>query len=84
LGKIWPHISVEIPFQSENEANLHQNKCKKPLKIGNRKPLADLLKIAINGSQKAPKIPENWMKNQPNDHTSPFFTPFFYISYLLY
>jgi hypothetical protein len=50
LGKIWPHISVDIPFRSENEANLHQNKCKKPSKIGNQKPLTDLSKIVINRS----------------------------------
>jgi hypothetical protein len=77
LGKIWPHISVEIPIQSENEAYLHQNKRQKPSKIGNRKPLVDLLRIFINESQKAPKIPENWMNNQPNDHTSMFFYSLF-------
>jgi hypothetical protein len=82
LGKIWPHIRVEIPFQSENEANLHQNPSKNPSKIGNRKPLTALLLIAINDTQKAPQIPQNWIKNQPNDHTSLFFTLFLFISYL--
>jgi hypothetical protein len=48
FGKIWPHISVDIPFRSKNEANLHQNKYKKPSKIGDQKPLTDLLKIIIN------------------------------------
>jgi hypothetical protein len=84
LGKIWPHICVKIPLRSENEAYLGQNLHENSSKKGNRKPLAELSRITINGSQKAPKIPQNWMKNQPNDHTSPFFTLFLNISYLLY
>jgi hypothetical protein len=84
LGKIWPHTRVEIPFHADFEANLTQKTPKKPSKIGNRKPLSALPLIAINGTRKAPKIPQNWMKNQPNDHTSPFFTLFLNISYLLY
>jgi hypothetical protein len=29
--------------------------------------------MAINRAQKAPQIPQNWLKTQPNDHTSEFF-----------
>ena len=65
-GKIWPHISVEIPFRPDLQVNSAISTSKK----GNRKPLADLSSLTLNGAQKAPKIPQNWMKNQPNDHTS--------------
>jgi hypothetical protein len=71
--KIWPHISVEIPFHSE----FHQNSFKSSPTQANRRLLAPLLPIALNGTQKAPKIPQNWLKNQPNDYTSTLFTLFY-------
>jgi hypothetical protein len=71
--KIWPYISVNIPFRSE----FHQNSSESSPKYANREPLAPLSSIALNRAQKAPKIPQNWLKNQPNDHTSTFFTLFF-------
>ena len=67
-GKIWPHISVEIPKPSQNRPNSIQTTSQK----GNRKFGDSLSSIALNGVQKAPKIPQNWLKNQPNDHTSKF------------
>jgi hypothetical protein len=69
MGKICPHISVEIPFQPE----FHQYLSDFEPTGANRKPMAPLSSIALNGAQKAPKIPRNWLKNQPNDHTSSFF-----------
>jgi hypothetical protein len=66
LGKIWPHIRVEIPFRPE----IHQNSADFALEKGSRTPLAVLSSIALNGARKAPKIPENWLEKQPNDHTS--------------
>jgi hypothetical protein len=85
LGKIWPHIRVEIPSRANFEANLAQKTSKNTSKIGNRKPLTALLLIAINGTRKARKIPRNWIKNQPNDHTSLFFTLFLLLFiYLLF
>jgi hypothetical protein len=85
LGKIWPHIRVEIPSYADFEANLAQKTSKNTSKIGNQKPLAALLLIAINGTRKAPKIPQNWIKNQPNDHISSFFTLFLlFFIYLLF
>jgi hypothetical protein len=68
-GKIWPHISVDIPFRAE----IHQYSSESASKYANREPLASLSSIALNGAQKAPKMPQNWLKNQPNDHTSMFF-----------
>jgi hypothetical protein len=72
--KIWPHISVNIPFRPE----FHQYSLESSSTHANRKPLAPLSLIALNRDQKAPKIPQNWLKNQPNDHTSTFFTLFYY------
>jgi hypothetical protein len=82
LGKIWPYIRVEIPSRVNFEANLAQKTTKNTFKIGNRKPLAALPLIAINSTRKTPKIPQNWMKKQLNDHTSLFFTLFLFIYYL--
>jgi hypothetical protein len=57
--KIWPHISVEIPFQPE----IHQYLSESIPKKANREPLASLSSTALNGAQNAPKIPQNWIKN---------------------
>jgi hypothetical protein len=70
--KIWPHISVEIPFHFK----FHQNSSESSPTQVNRRPLAPLSSIALNEAQKAPKIPLNWLKNQPNNHTSTFFSLF--------
>jgi hypothetical protein len=80
--KIWPHISVNIPFRSE----FHQYSPESSPTQANREPLAPLSSIALNGAQKAPKIPQNWLKNQLNDHTSTFFTLFysFFILFLFF
>jgi len=67
--KIWPHIAVEIPFRLD----IHINPIGTASQRGSRVPLASLGSIAINGTRKAPKIPANWLKSQPNDHTSTFF-----------
>jgi hypothetical protein len=71
-GKIWPHISVEIPFRPE----IHQYSSESISEKANREPLASLSSIALNGARKAPKFPQNWLKKQPNDHTSIFKTLF--------
>jgi hypothetical protein len=80
INKIWPHISVEIPFHPE----FHSISVESTLKRGPRKPLASLSSIAINGAKKAPKIPQDWLKNQPNDHTSTFFYSFLLFFALFY
>jgi hypothetical protein len=67
-GKIWPHITVEIPSRSDFRPNLATKASKKDYK----EPLSSLLSTAINGTQKAPQIPQKWIKNQPNDHTCQF------------
>jgi hypothetical protein len=71
-GKICSNISVEIPKSSFLRP--------KPLEIAFkntvRKPLASRSTAAINGAEKAPKIPTEWLKNQPNDHISTFFISF--------
>jgi hypothetical protein len=77
INKIWPYISVEIPFQPE----IHSISVESTPKRGPRQPLASLLSIAVNGTRKAPKIPQNWLKNQLNDHTSKFFALF--LTYLI-
>jgi hypothetical protein len=59
---------VEIPFRPE----IHQYSPELSLKNANREPLASLSSLALNRAQKAPKFPQNWLKNQPNDHTSTF------------
>jgi hypothetical protein len=69
LDKICPNISVEIPFRSEFRLISAISGPKKR----SRQPLASLSSLALNGAQKAPKIPQNWIENQPNDHTSTFF-----------
>jgi hypothetical protein len=68
-GKIWPHISVNIPFRAE----IHQYSSESTSKYANRESLASLSSIALNGAQKALKMPQNWLKNQLNDHISTFF-----------
>jgi hypothetical protein len=77
--KIWPYISVNIPFRSE----FHQNSSESSPKHANREPLAPLLSIALNGAQKALKIPQNWMKNQLNNYISTFFTLFLFLTLLI-
>jgi hypothetical protein len=52
-GKIWPHITVEIPSRSDFRPNLATTAFKKD----DREPLSSLLSIAINGARKAPQIP---------------------------
>ena len=74
-GKIWPHISVEIPFRPE----FHSISAISGLTKGPRQPLASLSSIALNSTGKAPKIPQKWIENQPNDHTSTFFCTFLYV-----
>ena len=69
LGPICPYISVEIPFRPD----LHGDSTKSRPKTINRKPLTAVPLIALNGAQKAPKIPRNWLKKQLNDHISKFF-----------
>jgi hypothetical protein len=76
--KIWPYISVKIPFRPE----FHQNSSESSPKHANREPLALLLSIALNGARKAPKFPQDWLKNQLNDHTSTFFT--LYLSFFIF
>ena len=73
MSKKCPHISVEIPLRSDFRPNSQSNSTKPTSQKGNRQPLASLGSIAINGIRKAPKIPQKWLKNQPNDHTSKFF-----------
>jgi hypothetical protein len=72
IDKIWPHIAVEIPFQPES----HSISVETSPKRGTRQPLASLSSIALNGAQRAPRIPQDWLKNQLNDHTSTFFSVF--------
>jgi hypothetical protein len=80
-GKIWPHISVEIPFQPE----FHQYSSESSSINANREPLALLLSIALNGAQKAAKFRQNWLKNQLNDYTCTYIYLFFVLfSFLLY
>ena len=69
LGPICPNISVEIPFRPE----IHGNSGLPTSQRGNQISNAILAPIALNGRRKAPKIPKNWLTNQPNDHTSTFF-----------
>jgi hypothetical protein len=71
-GKIWPHISVEIPFRPEYHSKSHSSSVTTTSQRGPRKPLGSLSSIAINGAKKAPKIPQEWLKNQSNNHTSKF------------
>jgi hypothetical protein len=59
---------VEIPLRPE----FHSISVESTLKKGTRQPLASLSSIAINGAKKAPKIPQEWLKNQPNDYISMF------------
>jgi hypothetical protein len=77
-GKIWPHISVEIPFRPE----IHQYSSESTSKKANREPLASLSSIALNRARKTPKFPQNWLKKQPNDHTSTFLYIFSNLSLL--
>jgi hypothetical protein len=65
-GKIWPYISVEIPFRPE----IHQYSSESTFKKANREPLAFLSSIALNGARKPPKFRQNWLKKQPNDYIS--------------
>jgi hypothetical protein len=59
INKIWSHISVEIPFHLE----FHSSAVELTPKRGPRKPLASLSSIAVNGAKRAPKIPQDWLKN---------------------
>jgi hypothetical protein len=72
INKIWPHISVEIPFRPE----FHSISVELTPKGGPRKPLASLSSIAINGAKKAPKILQDWLNNQLNDYISMVFMGF--------
>jgi hypothetical protein len=76
ISKIWPYISEEIPFHFE----FHQNSFKSISEKVSRELLASLLSIALNEAQRAPKIPQNWLENQPNDHTSTFLYSFSILS----
>jgi Transposase IS4 len=76
INKVWPHISVDIPFRAE----FHSISTESTSTQNTRLPLASLSSIAINGAKRAPKIPQEWLKNQSNDHTSEFFGLFSLIS----
>jgi hypothetical protein len=66
LGKIQPNISVEIPFRPEFHTGLEDISLQKY-----SKNTSQILKnLAINSSQRVPKIPRKWTEKQPNDHTS--------------
>ena len=78
MNRICPYISVEIPFRPE----FHSISAISRLKNSSQPPLASIGSIALNRTQKAPKIPQNWIEKQPNDHTSTFFDlfhTFFYV-----
>jgi hypothetical protein len=57
-GKIWPHITVDIPSRSDFLPNLATTASKRD----DREPLSSLLSTAINGARKAPQIPKNRQK----------------------
>ena len=67
-----PNIAFEIPF----DPKFHSISVETSPKRAPREPLAFLSSIALNDAKKAPKVPEEWLKNQPNDHTSTFFSVF--------
>ena len=75
LGPICPYIAVEIPFRPDLHGISTQSRPKNVI----RKPLRALCSIALNGAKKAPKIPRNWLKNQPNDHISKLFLLFSFL-----
>jgi hypothetical protein len=55
MGKIWPHITVEISFHPDS----YSNSAISTVQRGLRRALASLLLIALNRAQKAPQIPQN-------------------------
>ena len=85
IDKRWSHITVEIPFQPES----HFISVERSLQRGNQQPLASLSSMAFNGAQRAPRIPQDWLKNQLNDHISTFFSVFWlffdcFLTFLFY
>jgi hypothetical protein len=68
-GKIWPHITVEIPFRPDS----YSNSAISTVQRDPRRALASLSSIALNSAQKAPQIPQNSLKNQLNNYISKFF-----------
>jgi hypothetical protein len=66
MGKICPNISVEIPFQLE----FHSISAISKPQNSFQRPLGSIVSIAINETRKAPKMPQNWIENQLNNHTS--------------
>ena len=70
--KIQPHISVEIPFHPE----FHSKSIFLAPEIHSQNTSNILQSLAINITQRVPKIPKKWTENQPNDHTSTLFSYF--------
>jgi hypothetical protein len=52
MGKIWPHITVEILFRLDSYSNLAISTVQR----GPKRALASLSLIALNKTQKAPQI----------------------------
>ena len=72
INKIWSYIAVEISFQPE----FHLISIETSPERGSQQPLVSLSSIALNGAQRVPQIPQDWLKNQPNNHISTFFSVF--------
>lgn len=74
--KIQPHIAVEIPFQAEfHQIRPSTHPENRPIKSSNI-----LQDTAVNRAQRVPRIPEKWLRYQPNDHTSMYIYTDLYIN----
>jgi hypothetical protein len=77
LGEIQPYFVENGPFDSVSQDNHHESHSNSTQQISCRdsqQPLSSITATAVNRARKAPKIPQNWLKTQPNDHTSEFLT----------
>jgi hypothetical protein len=82
LNEAQPFLAVEIPINPNSRHNcceFHSNSTGRDFSESFRQPLSSITATAVNKAQKAPKIPQKWLKIQPNDYTSMFFIFYIFI-----
>jgi hypothetical protein len=72
-SELQPYFVEKSSFCSISQDNHHEfnsNSTQQTSLKDSPQPLSSITATAVNRAQKVLKIPQNWLKTQPNDHTS--------------
>jgi hypothetical protein len=74
-SEIQPYFVEKSSFCSisqDNHHEFHSDSTQQTFLRDYQQPLSSITATAVNRARKAPKIPQSWLKTQPNNHTSEF------------